>query len=117
MSSTVYTLSRTSNESLEELEKRFLEEFDKNFIGVEISHDQIEEIENVEVLLLVCERYYFRTGSMATLTLQCVNDGKEQKAVLIGAGGGTGISNISLGANANFANAARDILKKYGFGE
>lgn len=114
MESAVYTLKRTSHESLAELQDKLLKEFGD--MG-SISYNHIEENENVEVLLLVCEKYYFRNGSMAALTLQCINDHKEQKAILVGTGGGSGIANISWGANANFANKAKEILNKYGFSE
>lgn len=52
---------------------------------------------------------------MASLTLQCNDDGETQEATIIGTGGGEGMINLSWGANKNYANQARDILLKHGF--
>jgi len=67
--------------------------------------------------LLSFERFYFRNGSYATLTIMLTETGNEQTADIIGSGGGEGILNFSLDANAPFASMAFDILQQCGFKE
>lgn len=72
---------------------------------------------NAEIILLVYEKYYMRNGSYASLTVQLTDDGTRQTAVLAGSGGGEGLLNWALGANADFVSSAADFLKKLGFAE
>lgn len=57
------------------------------------------------------------TEAIATLTIMLTETGNEQTADIIGSGGGEGILNFSLGANASFASMAFDILQQCGFKE
>lgn len=110
MSSTVFKLTRTSGESMEALAKALNAK-----IGDELAFRGIQRAGGAETLLLVFEKFYFRTSSMAVLTIQCVSDGYEQKATVIGTGGGSGILNISWGANEDYAATASEILESLGF--
>ncbi|MDY2960221.1 MAG: DUF6054 family protein [Hornefia sp.] len=65
--------------------------------------------------LLVFEKYYFRNGSYANLTVMVTDDGNEQIADIIGSGGGEGIFNFSWGANTDFSYMAMEVLKTVGF--
>lgn len=65
--------------------------------------------------LLVYEKYFFRNGSYANLTILLSEQDGKQTADLIGSGGGEGLFNFSWGANSNFAGTAAKILEKYGF--
>ncbi len=111
MSSTIYKLSRVSGESLQDM----YDWLSRGMSDSERSFEQIDSKGDVEILLVVFEKFYLRNGSMATLTVQCIDDGNTQEASIVGTGGGDGLLNISLGANKSYANQARDILMKHGF--
>jgi len=67
------------------------------------------------VYFLAFERFYFRNGSYASLSVMLTENGEEQTADVVGSGGGEGIFNIGLGANTNFAEMAADVLRRNGF--
>ena len=66
-------------------------------------------------MMLNFEKYYFRNGSYAALSVMLTDLGVVQTADIVGSGGGEGIFNISLGANSEFAQDAAAILWKIGF--
>ena len=68
-----------------------------------------------EVFLLVYEKYYFRVGGYASLTVQLAKQESLITADVIGSGGGGGIFNHSFGANRKFAKECIDILQALGF--
>lgn len=68
-------------------------------------------------MLLCFEKYFMRNGSYASLTVMLAEKGGVQTADIIATGGGSGILNISWGANDSFAEKAVKLLKKYGFEE
>ena len=72
---------------------------------------------NAFVMLLSFERYYWRNGSYASLTVMLTDDGQMQTADIVGSGGGEGLWNFSYGANAEFADMAVEVLQEYGFQE
>lgn len=63
-----------------------------------------------KTILLSFERFFFRNGSYAGLTIMLTEYGNMQTADIIGFGGGEGIFNISLGANSKLANTAAKLL-------
>ena len=66
--------------------------------------------------MLSFEKFYFRTGSYAGLTVYLTDNGSDlATAHILGFSGGGGILNISWGANANFAAQAERILRGFGF--
>lgn len=68
-----------------------------------------------EVYMLIFECMYFRSMSSASLSVLLTQDGDMQLADLVGSGGGTGIFNVSLGANSDFVKTAAHILGDLGF--
>lgn len=68
-----------------------------------------------EAALLILEKYFFRNGSYANLTVFLTERAGAWTADIVGSGGGEGIFNFSLGANADFARAAEKVLEGYGF--
>lgn len=68
-----------------------------------------------QVILLSCERYFFRNGNYASLTVMMSEFDGVQTADIVGSGGGGGLLNISWGANADFAESAEKALKACGF--
>ena len=89
----------------------------KNGIDAELVHDSPRKLDDATAWLLAFERYYFRNGSYATLTIMLTESGDHQTADIIGSGGGEGLFNISWGANASFAAMAVDLLQQCGFQE
>ena len=89
----------------------------KNEINAELVYDSPRPLDNASAWLLSFERYYFRNGSYATLTIMLTESGDQQTADIIGSGGGEGLFNISWGANSSFASMAVDLLQQCGFRE
>ena len=100
MSSAIIKMKRGSETDLAEVSKSILDDFKGDV--AELSLEQMSEVNGVKVLLLILERYYMRNGSMAVSTVQIIDSGEVQQATIIGAGGGEGLMNISLGANQDF---------------
>lgn len=75
------------------------------------------ELAGAVVWLLVFERYYFRVGSYASLTVLLTEAEGRQIAELIGSGGGNGLFNVTWGANTDFAALAAQVLAQYGLQE
>ncbi|RRD32222.1 hypothetical protein EII38_00360 [Streptococcus minor] len=73
------------------------------------------EVGPMQTILYVFERHFFRTESMASLTVLFTNDGQQIFADIIASGAGQGVFNISWGANGSFARMAVDILQQQGF--
>lgn len=90
-----------------------------------LSYDLKPDVENIrvkaygkagnQVILFSGERYFFRNGSYASLTVMLTEFDGMQTADIIGSGGGEGLFNFSWGANADFAESAERILKTCGF--
>ena len=70
---------------------------------------------NDKAILLCFEEYYFRVSSYVALTLMFTEDDNGQYVVIAGMGGGSGLSNISWGANKSFEKRAVKFLQQYGF--
>lgn len=115
MSSAIIKMKRGSETDLAEVSKSILDDFKGDV--AELSLEQMSEVNGVKVLLLILERYYMRNGSMAVSTVQIIDSGEVQQATIIGAGGGEGLMNISLGANQDFARRVAKVLAKLGFEE
>ena len=85
-------------------------------VSATVVADELDTFGDVQVALLSFEKYFFRTGSYAGLTVYLADDGAERlTARILGFGGGEGLLNISWGANANFAAEAERILRGFGF--
>lgn len=64
---------------------------------------------------LIFEKFFFRNGSYASLTIFLTERAGAQEAQVVGFGGGAGIFNISLWANSDLAEAAASALESVGF--
>lgn len=80
----------------------------------ELICDNHRKIDFVSVHILTFEKFYFRNGSYASLTVVLTENNDEKTADIIGSGGGEGLFNISWGANSSFARDAENILRDYG---
>lgn len=112
MGSNIYKLKRKSSEKLKELLSKIKKDFTDT---TDFVCEHIEENENTEIILLVLEKYYYRNNSRASLTLQITDNGNEQHAIIVGAGGDVGLLNFKLGAKNDFANMVKVKLNEYGF--
>lgn len=115
MSSAVIRMRSKTTISLQNLSQAIIVSPDMK--GAELALEQLKEVKSTKVLLLVFEKFYLRTGSMAAVTIQVLDDGQEQSAVIVGTGGGYGVFNVSMGANSNFACKAANALTSLGFEE
>lgn len=81
--------------------------------------EQISKIEqqsgDTTLWLLVYEKYFFRNNSYATVTVLLTEQGGEQHADIISAGGGESLGNFSWGANRKMAADCVKALEELGF--
>ena len=110
MSSTYYKLKASTSESIRDIGIAMREYVDAENVG-----EQFHSLGDANVYILSMERYFFRNGSYAGLTVVLTEHGTEKTADIIGSGGGEGFFNVSWGANTDFANKAAEILRKFGF--
>lgn len=108
-------MKRISPESLNSLSRVITEKISDS--GAELIFQDLQKGPDTEVLLLVFEKYYLRTGSYTALTVQCTSSGNIQRAAVVGTGGGSGLFNLSFGSNESFAQTAKKILEACGFEE
>lgn len=83
--------------------------------GAEQVFHQELQFGDTNVCLLVYEKYYFRVNSYASLTVLLTQCGGRQAAQIIASGGGSAMSNVSLGANKKFAEECAHALEEAGF--
>lgn len=83
--------------------------------GAEQISKSTQTINGVTIWILAYEKYYFRTGSYASVTVTLTEYEQEQTACVIASGGGGGIVNVSYGANRNLAKAFVQALETCGF--
>ena len=115
MSSTVIRMRSESKTDLKDLSQAIINSSD--MAGAELVLDQLSDANDAQVLLLVFEKFYLRNSSMTACTIQLIDDGQKQAAIIVGTGGGDGIFNISWGTNSNFACKAAKTLAVLGFTE
>lgn len=69
-----------------------------------------------EMVLMVFEKYYYRAGNRASLTVSVFGDGDTVTVDAIGAGGGQGpIFKFSWGAEEDFVDVVSSALGERGF--
>ena len=83
--------------------------------GAEQISKNAQRIQDVEIWTLAYEKYYFRTGSYASVTVVLTEHGQDQTACVVASGGGGGLVNYSYGANRNFAKECVQVLEACGF--
>ncbi|MBR5001786.1 MAG: hypothetical protein IKY08_07460, partial [Firmicutes bacterium] len=84
-------------------------------IEAEVLGEHWRECGGIKVCLLSFEKYYFRNGSYANLSMMFMEANGVQTVDCIGSGGGNGLLNLSWGANRNFARLGYEELLKLGF--
>lgn len=89
-----------------------------NEIGAELITKEVINLGgDKKTVMIAFEEYFFRISQYVSLNMMLTDDGNEQSAVVIGSGGGSGLSNISWGANKSFAKQGISVLEKLGFVE
>ncbi len=68
-------------------------------------------------VMIVFEKYYFRSNSTASLSIMLTEKDGSIYADVMGSGGGTGIFNVSWDAEENFVGSAKSVLLGMGFVE
>lgn len=98
----------TKSESLSELADKII-----NNLSSEIVCN--ERKMNDSVILLCFETYYFRCSSYVGLSILLTEETSAYSALIVGFSGGSGLLNISMGANKSIARKASAALKECGF--
>lgn len=86
----------------------------KDDISGELISESVHRIDFVNICVLSFEKYFFRNGSYASLTVVLTENGDEKTADIVGSGGGEGIFNFSWGANSELAGDAERVLERFG---
>jgi hypothetical protein len=87
-----------------------------------LNRDKIHEeyhtpAEDAEFCVLVFEKYYFRTGGRAALTVIMENLRGDNKVRCISAGSAESLISFDWGAGQSFVNKVKDILSPYTLGK
>lgn len=109
MSGTYVKMEGSSFHSINEMAEAL-----KNGINAELICENHRHIDFVNLCILSFEKFFFRNGSYASLTVVLTENGNEKTADIVGSGGGEGFFNISWGANAELAGDAGRILREFG---
>lgn len=115
MGSTKIFMKRDSSTGLKEVADSIREKMESSLVPAELVSEHLEMVGDVEIFLLVFEKYYARIGGMAALSVQGINYENHQSIQIVGTGGGDGVFNISWGANKDFAIKVVDHLETLGF--
>ncbi|SDB38155.1 hypothetical protein SAMN02910317_01883 [Ruminococcaceae bacterium FB2012] len=66
-------------------------------------------------VLLCFEQYYVRVSNFVSLSVMISHEPDTTRAVIVGSGGGTGVLNLSWGANKSIAEKAEKVFLDRGF--
>ena len=87
-----------------------------NGLSCELIEEFKQNINDVEVIVLVFEKYYWRSSNRASLTLTIIGNGEIVTVSAIGSGGGQGVFfKMSWGAEDDFVSIVEHALKENGF--
>ncbi len=110
MAGTSICMSMEKTHSLRRIQEQL-----RSISGAEQVGKVERHFDGAEVWLLVYEKYYFRTGGYNSLSVLLTEQNERHTAEIIATGGGTGVANISFGANRKFAKECVDALEELGF--
>ena len=75
-----------------------------------------DRLGTVDVITAVYEKYYWRAGNRASLTVTVLGDGSDIRVHAVGSGGGQGaLFRLSWGAEESFVGVVADLLEGMGF--
>lgn len=112
MSATTITMQRRAADDLSAVAETLYRELDRS---AEIICFTSRGAADSQAILISGEKFFFRNGSYASLSVMLTEFDGVQTADIVGSGGGEGLFNISLFANSDFADKARQILQSCGF--
>lgn len=98
---------------LEEIKNKISEEFDKRKSRVEVPTEILREIGDNKTLLLIYEKYFFRTNSHASLLIMLSEYKGYQSADIIATGGKELL--FSWGAEDDLMQIGKEVLQDLGF--
>ena len=98
---------------LEELKNKIIEAFDKRHSRVEFAKEILRELGETRTLLLIYEKYFFRTESHAALVIMLSEHEGYQSADIIATGGKERL--FSWGAEDDFLQIGKEVLQDLGF--
>lgn len=110
MGNTVIKMKGCHTTDIKNLAYHLRRELDANLVS-----EICQEFDKTTVILLCFEKFYFRIGGYASLTILLTEYESQQTADIISSGGGDGMYNFSYGANSNFTGTAKNLLEKHGF--
>ena len=84
-------------------------------ISCELSDQTYHSFGDVQVSVMVFEKYFMRAGNYASLTVVLSGRDGNLGVDLIGAGGRQGLISISWGAEESFVASAEKVLRQHGF--
>ena len=87
----------------------------KSSIQADLVYENWRYSNEVRIVFLCFEKYYFRNNSTAGLSLLITDSNSAQTIDVVGFGGGEGLFNLSWGANSDFLESVVSILKEKGF--
>ena len=74
-----------------------------------------QSVNNVEIMLLIYQRFYFRGGDYANISVAFTEYDNKQTACIVSYGGGKSAADWSYGANRDFANKFVKEMEALGF--
>ena len=110
MGKTIVHMSAQKQKSLQEIHEVI------HYIrGTEQVCKNVQNINGVEIWTLVYEKFFFRNGSYASLSIILTEFDNKQTAVLVGSGGGEGLFNFNWGADRDYVKSCEKALQECGF--
>ena len=113
MASRNITMYAEKRYELEEIKSRISEEFDKRKSRIEFSKEILRELGDAKTLLLIYEKYFFRTESYAGLVIMLSEHKGYQSVDIIATGGKEFL--FSWGAEDNLSQIGKEVLQDLGF--
>lgn len=89
----------------------------KSNINADLVYESWRYANDVKIIFMCFEKYYFRNNSAAGLSLLITESNLVQTIDVVGFGGGEGLFNLSWGANSDFLESVVGLLKEHGFRE
>ncbi len=89
----------------------------KSNINADLVYDNWRYTNDVTIIFMCFEKYYFRNNSAAGLSLLITESNLVQTIDVVGFGGGEGLFNLSWGTNSDFLESVVGLLKEHGFRE
>lgn len=87
----------------------------KSKLNAELVYENWRYSNDVRIIFMCFEKYYFRNNSFAGLSLLITESNLVQTVDIVGFGGGEGLFNLSWGANSEFKESVINIFKEKGF--